>query len=303
MGAYFVVVPPSPRIPRFVPGPLPDTGHGVDDLARLLDGRRTLVLTGAGISTDSGIPDYRGPGGDRRVDPILFQEFRRDSSTRARYWARAFAGWLRFAGARPNPAHHALAALQSRGRVGTVITQNVDGLHQAAGTRDVIELHGTLERVVCLTCGQRVRRAAVNDAIAEGNPGFAREAAGWAADRRVRPDGDVDLPARALAGFRAPTCPACGDDTLKPDVVFFGDSVPPERVTACVEALDRAEALLVLGSSLAVYSGFRFVRAAAEAGKPVAIVTRGGTRGDHLADVRLDAGLADAVPGLAVALG
>jgi NAD-dependent SIR2 family protein deacetylase len=257
----------------------------------------TLVLTGAGMSTDSGIPDYRGPDGTRRVTPMQHGEFVGSSEARRRYWARSFVGWQRFTHAEPNDAHRAVAHLQRRGVLGTVITQNVDGLHQAGGSRDVLELHGTLSEVVCLGCGDRSDRDLLQARMAEANPGFERIAAGEASDgsrvsSQIRPDGDIEMADDLVSGFRLPCCTVCGGDTLKPDVVFFGGSVPRERVDACYALTDAAPALLVLGSSLAVMSGLRFVRHAARRGIPVMGVTRGPTRGDDLMTLRVDGSLA-----------
>jgi NAD-dependent SIR2 family protein deacetylase len=266
----------------------------LDALAGVLaSARNVLVLTGAGVSTDSGIPDYRGPGGTRRVTPMQYREFVDSAEARRRYWARAFVGWRRFATVRPNRGHHAIARLQRVGVLGAVITQNVDGLHQAAGSRDVVELHGTLAAVVCLACGARSGRSALDARIRALNPGFHPER------HEVRPDGDVSLGELDVARFVIPRCLSCGADLLKPDVVFFGASVPKPRVDQCCALVDGADALLVLGSSLRVYSGYRFVRRAVERGIPVAIVTRGPTRGDPEASVRLDAPLREVLPALA----
>jgi NAD-dependent SIR2 family protein deacetylase len=256
----------------------------------------TLVLTGAGMSTDSGIPDYRGPDGTRRATPMQHGEFVGSNEARRRYWARSFIGWQRFNEAEPNAAHHAVADLQRRGALGQVITQNVDGLHQAAGSRDVTELHGSLGEVVCLTCGDRSDRDLLQARMADANPGFELLTRGEAPDgsrvsSQIRPDGDIVLADELVAGFVLPRCLVCADDTLKPDVVFFGGSVPRERVDACYGLTDAAPALLVLGSSLAVMSGLRFVRHAARRGIPVMAVTRGPTRGDDLMTVRVDAAL------------
>jgi NAD-dependent SIR2 family protein deacetylase len=267
-------------------------------LSALLAGHPgTLVLTGAGMSTDSGIPDYRGRDGTRRVTPMQHGEFVGSSGARQRYWARSFIGWQRFWHAEPNASHHAVAALQRRGLLGPVITQNVDGLHQAAGSRDVTELHGTLAEVVCLTCGDRSDRDLLQARMAEANPGFERHAEGQAPDgsrvsSQIRPDGDIVLDDDLVRAFNLPLCTVCGADTLKPDVVFFGGSVPRDRVDSCYALTDDAPALLVLGSSLAVMSGLRFVRHAAKRGIPVMAVTRGPTRGDDLMTLRLDAPLA-----------
>ena len=263
----------------------------------------TLVLSGAGMSTDSGIPDYRGPDGTRRVTPMQHGDFVGSSEARQRYWARSYIGWQRFSHAEPNPAHHAVAQLQHRGVLGAVITQNVDGLHQAAGSRPVTQLHGGLDEVVCLTCGDRSDRDLLQARMAEANPGFEQHAQEEAPDgsrvsSQIRPDGDIVLADEVVAGFRLPRCLVCAADTLKPDVVFFGGSVPCERVEACYALTDAAPALLVLGSSLAVMSGLRFVRHAAKRGIPVMAVTRGATRGDDLLTLRVDASLAPTLTSL-----
>ena len=266
----------------------------LDALAGLLvAAREVLVLTGAGMSTDSGIPDYRGPDGARRVTPVQYHEFVLSADVRRRYWARAFVGRRRLATAGPNAGHHAIARLQSVGALGALITQNVDGLHQAAGSRDVVELHGALAAVVCLACGARSGRAALDARIRERNPNF------HPGGREIRPDGDIELAEVDIAGFVVPRCLRCDSDLLKPDVVFFGESVPKPRVTACCALTDAADVLLVLGSSLRVYSGYRFVRRAAERGIPVAIVTLGPSRGDPIATMRLDAALGQVLPALA----
>lgn len=265
----------------------------LDALRSLLDGGNVVVLSGAGLSTDSGIPDYRGPSGAlRRHAPMQYGTFVNDPLARHRYWARSYLGWRSIAGARPNAGHRAVAALQGVGRVRGIITQNVDGLHQAGGALDVIELHGGLDRVVCLDCGARESRFAIDARLRAANPGFDAHVA------VVNPDGDVELDDSALAGFRMVACRSCGGDMVKPDVVFFGESVPKDRVTACFDLVDDASALLVLGSSLTVMSGFRFARRAAALGVPVAIVNQGTTRGDDLASVRIDAALSDVLPAL-----
>jgi NAD-dependent SIR2 family protein deacetylase len=270
------------------------TAPDLDSLTRLLAAAGNVaVLTGAGVSTDSGIPDYRGPDGTRRVTPMQYREFVESGEARRRYWARAFVGWRRFASVEPNGGHRAIAHLQRAGALGSLLTQNVDGLHQAAGSPDVVELHGTLAAVVCLGCGARSSRRALDARIRSLNPGFDPESG------EIRPDGDVSLGELDVAGFVVPPCLDCGADLLKPDVVFFGESVPKPRVERCFALVDRADALLVLGSSLRVYSGYRFVRRAAERGIPVAVVTRGPTRGDREASVRLDAPLAEVLPALA----
>jgi len=249
-----------------------------------------VALTGAGISTDSGIPDYRGPGAPRRM-PMNLSEFLSGPDAQQRYWARSHVGWGRMARSHPNPGHHALAGMERQGRVAAVITQNVDGLHQAAGSRVVVDLHGRIADVCCLTCGDRSSRASLHRRLAELNPGFAD-----GVDVATKPDGDVDL--EEVAGFRLAGCRQCGGP-LKPDVVFFGENVPRERVDRCYALVDRARALLVAGSSLAVLSGLRFVRHAHRAGIPVVILNRGATRGDDLATVRLDAGCSETLTWLA----
>ncbi|MBX7079717.1 MAG: NAD-dependent protein deacetylase [Nannocystaceae bacterium] len=262
---------------------------GADALALALRGRTIAVLTGAGISTESGIPDYRGPGTTARArNPIRFAEYAASESGRARYWARAMVGWPRFCAAEPNAGHHALAQLQRRGCTGAPITQNVDALHQAAGSTDVIELHGTLHRVRCLDCGALESRHDVQARLVAHNPALEHARRFDPEAREVRPDGDVELPARLLADFVVAACLRCGG-TLKPDVVFFGESVPAEVVADAYARVEAAEALLVVGSSLAVFSGYRFVRRAHELGRTVAIVNLGPGRGDAYASVRVDA--------------
>lgn len=263
------------------------------DLAALLAGRRFAALTGAGCSTESGIPDYRGPETRRRAtNPVQAREFLHSAPARARYWARSLVGWPRMAAARPNPAHRALAALEDLGAMPGVITQNVDGLHQASGSRRVIELHGALSRVRCLVCQRLEPRSDVQQRMLEANPGFSETFAEQA------PDGDAEVPSELLLTFRAPSCPACGG-ALKPDVVFFGEGVPRSVVDAAFDLLDQAEALLVVGSSLAVYSGFRFVRRAHERGLPIGIVNLGVSRGDPAASLRVDAHAGQVLPELA----
>jgi NAD-dependent SIR2 family protein deacetylase len=281
---------PSDSLPASSPA------GGVDALARLLRGRRIVVLTGAGCSTESGIPDYRGPGTRARArNPIQHREFLGKAEVRARYWARSLIGWPRFCEARPNAAHHALAALEREGRVVGLITQNVDRLHHAAGSERVIELHGALARVRCLECGAQEPRARLQERLLALNPGFAR----WQAE--LRPDGDAELPAEALHAFRVAGCTRCGG-ALKPDVVFFGDNVPPATVEAAFSLLEEGDALLVVGSSLAVYSGYRFVVRASERLLPIGLVTLGESRGDSLADVRVEARAGEVLPRLVEAL-
>ncbi|MFI2609128.1 NAD-dependent protein deacetylase [Kitasatospora sp. NPDC018619] len=264
-------------------------GEGLEALARLLDRRGAVVLSGAGLSTESGIPDYRGATGRRRRGtPMTYQEFTGSADARRRYWARSHTGWPAIAGARPNAGHHAVELLRRAGRVAAVITQNVDGLHHEAGTREAVELHGGLRRVVCLGCRRTSTRAELDQRLEALNRGFRQAGA------QLRPDGDALLPQSAVDGFRVAACVDCGG-VLKPDVVFFGENVPPPRVEHCYELVDAAGSLVVLGSSLAVLSGLRFVRRAARAGLPVAIVNQGPTRADELAALRLDLPLGPAM--------
>lgn len=260
----------------------------VRPLADLLAGRRWLALTGAGISTDSGIPDYRGRDA-LPLRPILFADFLRRPEERRRYWARSMQGWRSFGVALPNAGHRALASLGV-----PVITQNVDGLHQASGSARVLDLHGRIDRVVCLGCGARSPRAALQARLEAANPGITGSIPAGTAE--VRPDGDAVV--EDWADFVAVGCAACGG-VLKPDVVMFGESVPPPLVADAYALVDAAEALLVAGSSLTVMSGLRFVRHAARRGVPVAIVNRGATRGDELAALRLDAGTSETLTALA----
>lgn len=257
-------------------------------LARLLADGGVVVLTGAGVSTDSGIPAYRDADGRRHAEPMTFARFTDDAAERQRYWARSHLGWERIRAARPNAVHHAVAAWQHRGLVDRVVTQNVDGLHTAAGSPDVIDLHGRLDAVVCLGCGDRRPRLELALRLDVVNAGF-RDVAGG--DRAERPDGDVVVADEVVDRFRVVDCRRCAG-VLKPDVVFFGEHVPRERFHEALGRLDRARALVVLGSSLAVGSGYRMVTAARRRGLPIAIVTRGRTRADHLADLRIDAALA-----------
>lgn len=255
-------------------------------LAELVASGGVVVLSGAGLSTESGIPDYRGPETARRArQPMRFADFVRSPEGRARYWARSYVGWPRIAAAQPNVGHRAVAALEAAGLVTATLTQNVDRLHQRAGSRAVVELHGALAEVVCLGCEERSPRAALQDRLAACNPDFAERVAAGGIDAAQRPDGDAELDVDA---FVVPACLRCGGE-LKPDVVFFGESVPTARVEAGTAAVAAAGLLLVLGSSLTVWSGYRFVRAAAAAGVPVAIVNLGPTRGDGHARWRLDA--------------
>ncbi|MFF7847400.1 NAD-dependent protein deacetylase [Streptomyces sp. NPDC007910] len=240
-----------------------------------------LVLSGAGLSTESGIPDYRGEGGSlSRHTPMTYQDFTASASARRRYWARSHLGRRTFVRARPNAGHRSVAAFGRHGLLSGVITQNVDGLHQAGGSEGVVELHGSLDRVVCLSCGAFSARRDLARRLEEANPGFDPVAGG------INPDGDADLTDEQVGDFRVVPCAVCGG-VLKPDVVFFGEAVPPRRVEHCRELVREATSLLVLGSSLTVMSGLRFVRQAARAGKPVLIVNRDPTRGDRYAVTRI----------------
>jgi NAD-dependent SIR2 family protein deacetylase len=242
----------------------------------------TLVLTGAGLSTASGIPDYRDRDGVRRGrQPIQGPEFRKLEAVRRRYWARSMVGWPTLAGARPNAGHAALAALEGAGRIGPVLTQNVDGLHQQAGSRAVLELHGNIHTVVCLDCRRLLPRAAVQRMLEDANPHL------MGAMAVPLPDGDAQIEPESLGDFHLPFCPHCGG-TLMPDVVFFGDNVPAARTAQALALMEAADALLVVGSSLMVFSGFRFCRMAAEAGKPIAAVNLGRTRADHLLSMKIE---------------
>ncbi len=259
----------------------------VHDLAELLARRRVCVLTGAGCSTESGIPDYRGPETARRArNPIQFSQFRDDAAWRARYWARSAIGWPKMRAARPNPAHRVLAELGW-----PIITQNVDGLHTQAGSTDVIELHGSLDGVVCLSCNHRIPRAGLQEVLLRDNP----ELVGRTAE--LAPDGDAEL----VSGARYPGCRRC-DGVLKPDVVFFGENVPRPRVERALQWTRDADVLLVIGSSLTVFSGYRFVKRAHQWGKAVAIVNLGATRGDSLAHLKLEGRAGTVLPALQSAL-
>jgi len=250
--------------------------------------RRLFVVTGAGCSTDSGIPDYRDRDGQwKRTPPVTYQAFMGEEATRKRYWARSLLGWPRFGQALPNGTHLALAALEADGRIELLLTQNVDCLHQAAGSQTVIDLHGRLDQVRCMGCEARSSRELLQQRLLDANPGWDVLEAG------IAPDGDADLEAD-FSAFSVPACDACGG-VLKPDVVFFGENVPRERVAAVHEHLQRSDAVLVLGSSLMVYSGFRFVDTAAKAGLPIAAVNLGRTRADHLLSLKVEMPCAQAL--------
>lgn len=260
---------------------------GVQDAAALsrfiAAHERLFVLTGAGCSTGSGIPDYRDADGVwKGAQPMLHQTFIHNAEQRRRYWARSMAGWPAIAGAQPNAAHAALARLQERGRVAGLVTQNVDGLHAAAGSRGVVSLHGRLHRVQCLQCDTQYRRDFIQRLLLAANPDWQAQST------TLRPDGDIELEAADYQQFRVPACPRCGG-MLKPDVVFFGGSVPKTRVARAWRRLQLADAVLVVGSSLMVWSGYRYVRAAAQQRLPIAAVNRGKTRADAWLDIKIDA--------------
>jgi NAD-dependent SIR2 family protein deacetylase len=243
---------------------------------------RALVLTGAGLSTASGIPDYRDRLGARRGNvPIQGPEFRQSATVQRRYWARSMVGWPTLANAIPNPGHHAIARLEAHGKIGAVLTQNVDGLHQQAGSNAVLELHGNIHHVVCLDCRARFPRSSVQTQLLGANQHLAGTLATPA------PDGDAHLEPEDLDGFELPRCVLC-DGALMPDVVFFGDGIPPTRTASALARMEAADALLVVGSSLMVFSGFRFCRLAAESGKPIAAVNLGRTRADHLINLKIE---------------
>lgn len=271
--------------------------EGLIELARR---RPVAVLSGAGLSTASGIPAYRDAAGQwRHAPPIRHQEFLASAAVRQRYWARSFVGWPRMADARPNRGHAALAALEACGVVSGVVTQNVDGLHRAAGSNCVVELHGNLHAVRCLSCAARFSRRQVQEWLARDNPDFLERHAHWV---RSAPDGDAQLDGDAYAGFNVPVCPECAG-VLKPEVVFFGDNVPRERAEAAEQVIDTAQALLVVGSSLMVYSGFRLVEHAHRQGKPVVAINRGVTRADELLALKIEDDCGAVLAALAAATG
>lgn len=283
----------------------PVTDLDVEDFAVQLDAladfltprRRLFVLTGAGCSTESGIPDYRDADGSwKHRQPMKYKEFVGSAAARRRYWSRSLVGWRRIAGAEPNPAHRALARLEAAGRVGCLVTQNVDRLHHKAGSRRLIDLHGRLDRVECLGCRTGFRRDAFQSELERLNPGWGAPSA--RSSTRIRPDGDADLGDVDEDAFRVPGCPRCGG-VLKPGVVFFGETIPRRRVERAFAALDDADAVLVAGSSLMVYSGYRFVRAAAGRQVPVALLNLGRTRADGEADLKVSARCGDLLPRLA----
>ncbi|AVU77186.1 NAD-dependent protein deacetylase [Pseudomonas rhizophila] len=264
---------------------MPDDFHRqpIDQLLEHMAGRRFLVLTGAGISTPSGIPDYRDSEGVRRGrQPMMYQEFLAKPEARRRYWARAMLGWPRVRQARPNVAHEALAKLQAHQRISGLITQNVDTLHDQAGSHDVIELHGSLHRVLCLDCEQRSERQQIQLLMQAQNPYLA------GVDAVQAPDGDTLLDAAFEARFQVPRCPHCDGERLKPDVVFFGENVAAVTAARAMQAVEQADGLLVVGSSLMAWSAFRLCRAIKEQGKPLLAINRGKTRADELLDLKLE---------------
>lgn len=274
-------------------GPAP-CAASFDALGKFIERHeRLFVLTGAGVSVASGIPGYRDLKGDwMRAQPIQWQAFRDSEHARRRYWARSMVGWPMLAKAEPNAAHRALVQLGMAGRIERLVTQNVDGLHQRAGSTDVVELHGSIDEVACLDCGVRHRRAAIQTLLLHDNPALAGESAA------VSADGDAHLEWDALDDFRVPACPHCGG-MLKPDVVFFGENVPRERVSLAAQTLEAADAMLVVGSSLMVFSGYRFCMWAAKAGTPIAAINIGQTRADSLFSLKVEAPCGDALAAVA----
>lgn len=267
-----------------------DVDPGNSPLAQFIAAnRRLFVLTGAGCSTDSGIPDYRDANGEwKRTPPVTYQAFVGTEETRQRYWARNMVGWRRFGSALPNPTHRALARLEQQGKVSMLLTQNVDRLHQAAGSCNVIDLHGRMDIIRCLACERRVPRGAFQAELLRLNPAWAN------VEALDAPDGDADVQEQDFSTFVVPACADCGG-MLKPDVVFFGENVPRDRVDAGMQAMREADAVLVVGSSLMVYSGYRFIHAAAAANKPVAAVCLGRTRADALLTLKVDQSCAQAL--------
>lgn len=261
-----------------------------------LKNKRILILGGAGVSTDSGIPDYRGPQSSKTPrNPIRYQQFIQNPAFRQRYWARSVVGWPIMQRATPNPGHYALAQLESAGVVSGLLTQNVDGLHQQAGSKRVLELHGSLAVVRCLVCNKLESRRELQARMLALNPEFEAQALD------VAPDGDAEVPEAMIAAFVVPACREC-DGVLKPDVVFFGENVPKQRVFNAWRMLDDADVLMVVGSSLTVFSGYRFVVRAAKEQKPVVIINQGVTRGDELASLKLNAPLGETLPQLVALL-
>jgi NAD-dependent SIR2 family protein deacetylase len=263
----------------------------ISALADLLDRGDAVVLTGAGMSTDSGIPAYRDEEGRwQQKAPMQHQEFVGSELARQRYWARSIVGWPVMARAKPNRAHIALAELERLGRLRLLITQNVDSLHGAAGSHGVVELHGRLDQVVCLNCKSESPRSELQTRLIADNPDFV------SGSFSSRADGDAELSVDC-SRFRVPPCARCGG-VLKPDVVFFGENVPRSRVKEATEAIESARSLLIAGSSLILFSGFRFARLAARSGVPIAIVNRGKTRADELSSLRIEGNVGDVLDGV-----
>jgi NAD-dependent SIR2 family protein deacetylase len=254
--------------------------YSLDFAREMLSGKRALVLTGAGISTDSGIPDYRGQGRVAR-HPMTFDVFMASNEAQVRYWSRSFVGWSRISDAKPNPGHRALANAERAGLIEHLVTQNVDGLHQAAGSKNVVDLHGRLDRVICMGCKKQISRLEMDQMLSALNPTVRKDLT-----VEFSPDGDAEI--EASANFQVPKCQSC-NGVLKPDVVFFGENVPAERAEFAMSKLESAGALLVAGTSLTVNSGLRFVRAAAKSNKPVVIINLGPTKGDELASAKIEA--------------
>jgi NAD-dependent deacetylase sirtuin 4 len=273
--------------------------QGLQPLLELLRGRRAVVLAGAGCSTESGIPDYRGPEAILKPrKPVQYQEFIRSEAARMRYWARSSVGWRRFSAARPNAGHVALARLEDAGVVAGIITQNVDGLHHAAGSRRVVELHGSLASVRCLDCGEIGSRSDFQDRLLGMNEEWARLVGSHG---EQAPDGDAELPQWAMENFRVPACEGCGG-MIKPHVVFFGENVPADTVEQAWSLFGEGDVLLVAGSSLTVYSGRRFIYRAQQDGVPIGIVNLGPTRADEMAAAKVEGPLGIVLPALAEAL-
>ncbi|WP_130899217.1 NAD-dependent protein deacetylase [Pseudomonas sp. Sample_11] len=270
----------------------------LDTLLQAMADDKFLILTGAGISTPSGIPDYRDSDGVRRGrQPMMYQEFLAAPESRRRYWARAMLGWPRVRKARPNAAHEALATLQQRGRISALITQNVDTLHDQAGSHDLIELHGSLHRVLCLDCGQRSERDAIQRQMEAHNPYLS------GVDAVQAPDGDTLLDPAFEARFQVPQCPHCAGERMKPDVVFFGENVAQPTAARALAAAENAAGLLVVGSSLMAYSAFRLCRVIAERGKPLMAINLGKTRADDLLDLKIEGSCEQLLPWLVEELG
>lgn len=288
-------------LPRVAPAePSPEELEALGRIRDLLAGAPFALLTGAGLSTDSGIPDYRGPGSPPR-SPMTYQEFVKEPANRQRYWARNHIGWSHLRHADPNHGHFAAAELERRGYLTGLITQNVDRLHEDAGSTNVVDLHGRYDQVICLDCGRTYSRGLLAGMLGELNPGFLDQAE-QSGLVEMAPDADATVEDLALIGsFVVAVCPACGG-TLKPDFVYFGENVPRDRVDRSYAMVDDAAALLVAGSSLTVMSGLRFVRHAAKDGKPVVIINRGETRGDDKATIKLEAGVSESLIWLATNL-